>query len=64
MDLLEQGAAEHFHAKSVTLDTAAYEIDFSNEGKTVTENPNVPSRNSLWYQRRGFQVYRVSLAHI
>ncbi len=49
MDILERICVEEHGCSVINLDTRAYQDDGGKE----------PSRNKLWYQRRGYVEYRV-----
>lgn len=51
--MLEQLAIREYGAKTLAVDTRAYEIPWASEGET--------SYLKKWYERRGYVEYRVSL---
>lgn len=60
--LLEELAAELFHAKVLTLDTTAYHVARSGDYPDwkYVEVVSQPSNNSLWYKKLGYEPYGVS----
>jgi hypothetical protein len=59
MDILERVAVERFGAKTITLDTAAYYYELSEDGSKYIADVTRPSRSATWYTLRGYQPFRV-----
>lgn len=58
MDLLEKAAIEIYGARTLTLETTAFVI--VNEDGVDIERFDEPSKQSRWYEKRGYRVYKVS----
>ncbi|GFZ51988.1 hypothetical protein JCM24511_09759 [Saitozyma sp. JCM 24511] len=63
--LLEELAAELFHAKVLTLDTTAYHVARSGDYPDwkYVEVVSQPSNNSLWYKKLGYEPYGDIVPH-
>ena len=61
MDLLENAAVEVYGARTLTLETTAFVI-VTEDGVDI-ERFDEPSKQSLWYEKRGYRVYKVRLSH-
>ena len=59
MDILEHLAVTDYGARWITLDTWAYGRHTTETGELLELFEEV-GRSVAWYQRRGYQVYRVS----
>jgi hypothetical protein len=60
--LLENVAISKFNAKTLTLDTQAYEAMPTADGKSLLDNMEKPGRSIAWYEKMGYEVFRVSIA--
>ncbi|ORY34592.1 hypothetical protein BCR39DRAFT_513539 [Naematelia encephala] len=58
LNFLEKLAVDLYGAKVITLDTAAYECTWSEDGKIATDNIGEESNNSKMYKRRGYVQYK------
>lgn len=59
MDILERVAMDTFGAKAVTLDTCAYYTVYSEDLSTAVEHIGRLGKSVGWYQRRGYEQYKV-----
>jgi GNAT superfamily N-acetyltransferase len=59
MDLLEEAAVREYHAKWITLDTAAHLITRDAATGLDTEDFSKPNPVLAWYAARGYARYRV-----
>ena len=60
MDILEHLAVREYGAKWIALDTWAHGRRYTETGELVEQFEEV-GRSIAWYQRRGYQIYRVSV---